>query len=184
MHSTSNLDDSYIGSGKLLWRSIKKHGKENHVKEILEWFEDRCSLKLRERELVNEEILQDSNCMNIALGGEGGFTIAQYKLGAKRMNEKVWSDPNHIEKMRKMKSDLNRKLHSEGKLKAPNTKGRLHSEETKEKIRQANSISQKGSFNSQYGTRWITNERENKKILKGDSVPEGWRLGRILKRLN
>lgn len=29
MHSTDNLDDGYVGSGKRLWNSIKKHGKEN-----------------------------------------------------------------------------------------------------------------------------------------------------------
>jgi hypothetical protein len=29
-----------------------------------------------------------------------------------------------------------------------------------------------------YGTCWITNEIENKKIFKGGLIPEGWRLGR------
>ena len=39
----------------------------------------------------------------------------------------------------------------------------------------------KGTDNSQYGTCWITNEIENKKIHKGDLIPEGWRLGRRIK---
>ena len=50
MHSTSNLEDGYIGSGKRLWNSIRKHGKENHECEILEWLPDRSSLKEREKE--------------------------------------------------------------------------------------------------------------------------------------
>ena len=54
MHSTSNLEDGYLGSGKRLWYSINKHGKENHSVEILEWLPDRCSLKLREKEIINE----------------------------------------------------------------------------------------------------------------------------------
>ena len=35
-----------------------------------------------------------------------------------------------------------------------------------------------GHRNSQYGTMWVTNEVESKKIRKGDSIPSGWRPGR------
>jgi len=49
MHSTDNLEDGYIGSGKLLIYSIRKHGKENHVKEILKFLPNRTSLKEREK---------------------------------------------------------------------------------------------------------------------------------------
>jgi hypothetical protein len=35
--------------------------------------------------------------------------------------------------------------------------------------------------NSQFGTCWITNGKENKKIFKGDNIPNGWRLGRVIK---
>ena len=72
MHSTDDLEDGYFGSGQLLWKSIKKHGKEKHVKEILEFLPSRRELKERERIFVNEEILDDPLCMNLKLGGEGG----------------------------------------------------------------------------------------------------------------
>jgi hypothetical protein len=72
MHSTDNLEDGYIGSGKQLWYSIRKHGKETHERDILEFLPNRSSLKIREKEIINEEILKDPMCMNIALGGEGG----------------------------------------------------------------------------------------------------------------
>lgn len=55
----------------------------------------------------------------------------------------------------------------------------MHKEESKRLIGEKNSIKQKGSGNSQFGSCWITNEIENRKIKKGDLIPEGWRLGRL-----
>ena len=40
---------------------------------------------------------------------------------------------------------------------------------------------QLGQKNSQYGTMWITNGVQNKKIKKCDTLPEGWYRGRIVK---
>ena len=73
IHSTSNLNDGYFGSGKILRRSIVKHGQSAHIKTILEYLPDRKSLAARELELVNNECLQDPLCMNIRLGGDGGW---------------------------------------------------------------------------------------------------------------
>lgn len=41
-----------------------------------------------------------------------------------------------------------------------------------------------GEKNSQFGSMWITNEEENKKIKKEDNIPSGWRKGRYMKRKN
>lgn len=38
-HSTTNINDNYLGSGKHLLRAIKKYGRKNFAKEILETFE-------------------------------------------------------------------------------------------------------------------------------------------------
>lgn len=73
MHSTDDLEDGYFGSGQLLWKSIKKHGKEKHTKEILEFLPSRSALKERERELVSEDIVNDTYCMNLSIGGGGSW---------------------------------------------------------------------------------------------------------------
>jgi hypothetical protein len=40
-----------------------------------------------------------------------------------------------------------------------------------------------GDKTSQFGTMWITNGTENRKIKKDlDSIPEGWYKGRIINR--
>lgn len=69
LHSTDDLNDGYQGSGVHLTRSLKKHGKENHITEIVESLPDRGSLIIREAELVNEKLLKDEMCMNLMLGG-------------------------------------------------------------------------------------------------------------------
>ena len=45
MHSTDNLGDGYLGSGKRLRYSINKYGEENHNREILEFVDSRKELK-------------------------------------------------------------------------------------------------------------------------------------------
>jgi group I intron endonuclease len=73
MHSTDDIDDGYLGSGKVLQYSIKKHGKQNHIKEIIEYFPDRIQLALREKELITDDILNDPMCINLRYGGNGGM---------------------------------------------------------------------------------------------------------------
>lgn len=74
MHSTDDLNDGYVGSGKRLWHSINKYGKDQHRIEILEYLPDRKSLTLREEQIVNSDMLKNPMCMNLAPGGEGGMT--------------------------------------------------------------------------------------------------------------
>lgn len=187
MHSTHNLNDGYLGSGLRLRRSIRRNGPENFKLEYLEFFETREDLINREKELVNEDLLKDPMCLNIRPGGTGGWSIQQQMENAKKSNErqkwlrendKEWAE-KRINQLKKNGSTILNKLWNEGKLTPPNWTGKKHKEETKNKIGEANSQKQKGESNSQFGTCWITNGTENKKIKKTESIPNGWRLGRI-----
>lgn len=73
MHSTNDLNDGYTGSGQLLWKSIKKHGKDAHVCVILEHLPDRKALSDREEEILTKELRADVLCMNLRSGGTGNY---------------------------------------------------------------------------------------------------------------
>lgn len=69
VHKTSNMHDTYIGSGKLLKNAIKKYGRDNFSKEILYTFDNPKDAYSKEFELVNELFILDESNYNLALGG-------------------------------------------------------------------------------------------------------------------
>ena len=73
MHKTSNLNDNYMGSGKIIKSAIKKYGIENFKKEYIDIFDNRQDMINMETKIVNEDFVEESNNYNIVIGGEGGF---------------------------------------------------------------------------------------------------------------
>lgn len=72
----------YLGSGLALGRAIKKYGRENFSKEVLEECTDSDILAERERFwILYYNAVLDSNSYNIAYGGRGGNTGSYYKVG-------------------------------------------------------------------------------------------------------
>lgn len=185
MHSTDDLNDGYMGSGKRLRYSVNKYGKEKHKVEILEFFDTRAELKARELEIVNLNEIAKEECLNLVVGGEGGrgFTKEERQMGAKVTNKLLkdrWeNDKEFSDRMKKILLDNSKKAHMNGNAFAPPSfKGKSHSEETKNKMRKSKN---NGSTNSQFGTCWITNGEEVKKIKKEDleqHLQNGWRIGR------
>jgi hypothetical protein len=182
-HITSNLDDGYMGSGKLLGRAINKYGIENFHKEILHVFDNEADMNAKEAELVTEEfVLQESN-YNLCVGGRGGWSYVNREgLNQSQcieiLNHKSEKCRNAMlaqsEELKKARvSKLNRKWHDKLTF-----AGRKHTTESKAKISVSRKGNNSGEQNSQFGTRWITNGQTAIKIKKTESVPDGWRLGR------
>jgi hypothetical protein len=71
VHSTRNIDDGYMGSGKLMRAALKKYGIERFKREILHSFDNRGAALDKEFELVNIDKLNDSSCYNLIIGGLG-----------------------------------------------------------------------------------------------------------------
>jgi group I intron endonuclease len=186
MHSTNNLKDGYLGSGKKLRYSIRKYGIEKFKIEYLEFFNNRIDLANREKQLVNEDLLKDPMCMNLKNGGNGGCqgeaAMKWSKAGIAKIKWLFENEPNFRKEVNQATSIRTKLLWESGKFDLHFNNqywlGKTHREESKRKIGNANSVKQKGEANSQFGTCWITNGIENKKIKKTDSIPMGWKLGR------
>lgn len=92
IHSTNNMDDGYMGSGKRLCNAKRKHGKEHFIRTVLVFFDTRLEAAQYEFEFLTPEILSDPNCYNIAEGGGGGDTFSgmtdeEYESVCKKMSE-------------------------------------------------------------------------------------------------
>ena len=190
MHSTDDLEDGYVGSGKRLRYSVTKYGLENHKFEILEFLTSREELKKREAEIVNEELLSDPLCMNLKFGGEGGWDTKNIDVKSRnakclaRFHEKIKNDTDFTQTVRKKQSKKTSSGWNSGKydIHYGNSywKGKRHSEETKQKMRKSRNV---GENNSQFGTCWINDGFEAKKVKKEDLqswLDKGWRKGRKL----
>lgn len=189
MHSTDDLDDGYFGSGKLITRSIKKHGREKHTKEILELLESRALLVKREKELVSPELVRDVQCMNLGLGGHGGWMNNPNSLtpffNSENRKKAAVAAAKTIKSRREnedYRTAYSKKLSAGNKGRTP-WLGKTHSEETRLKMRETHLLRQTavGENNSQYGTVWVTDGNAAVKIKKeklSEYLKNGYSRGR------
>lgn len=170
-HSTDDLNDGYLGSGVSLAKSKKKYGDTVHSLEILEFHQNLETLKIREAEIVNEDLLLDPNCMNLCLGGGDGWEA---------INKMPRSEHHRLSISKglkgKRKSELAIKHYTESRVQNGNTKrspeckkkisealtGKIQSEETRKK--RSNSILKRGAPGKKYQI--VENPNGDKFIVK------------------
>jgi hypothetical protein len=202
-HQTHDLNDNYMGSGKLLCRAQTKYGLENFTKEILHVFDTEEEMNAKEKELVTKEFCLREDTYNLCVGGDGGFgyinsnglrngfesrvddsktRMSILKSGdlGRETQKRLWSERGIW--YNQNSSSISKSLKTYIEINGSWWQGKSHTEETKKKISKANSVSQLGPKNSQFGSMWITNGNENKKIKSDDVIPEGWHKGRFVKK--
>jgi len=159
MHSTDDLNDGYLGSGKILQRSIQKYGKENHILEIVEYCNTRKILKQRERDIVTSDLLKNEQCMNLKCGGEGGW------------------GPHTIESRRKISESRKGKhfSHTEATKQKMRETFSKKTEEEKNKLRTCTG----DRVPSTAGTRWYNDGTKSILIKSGEIIPDGLTKGRL-----
>jgi len=195
VHKTDNLEDNYMGSGKRIQYALRKYGLENFKKEILEFFNTYEEALDFESEIVNEDLILDSSCYNLTLGGGNGFNewFSKQSYHIKGRIEANKSIGKKIRENKKFRKYFIKKVKEGLKKKYKNGwKGsfflRKHSEETKKKmsLTHKKNEDQKGRKNSMYGKCWIYNEKikENKVIKKKNLeywLNKKWKKGRKIK---
>lgn len=119
--------DGYIGSGKLLKQAVKKNGKENFIREVIEFC---TSATINEREIYWINALSATNAVigyNLSVGGTGfnriGFITSEStkeKLRKIRLGKVPWNKgiPRTKEEKEKMSlSHIGKKLSNDTKNK-------------------------------------------------------------------
>ena len=139
MHSTDNLDDGYIGSGTYLRRAIRKYGKENFKREIIEFCKTRKELKSREKDIVNLQEIAKKECMNLKVGGNNWKPISEEtcrKISLSKTNPSEETRRKMSESHKGQIPWMKGKTHTiEARIKISEAGlGRKHSEETRRKM--------------------------------------------------
>lgn len=89
MHKTSDLNDKYLGSGKLLNLAIQKYGRDNFTRKILFVFDNEKDMRLKESEIVTPEFIARKDTYNLTTSGRGGF----YFINTNK-NKSCWASLN------------------------------------------------------------------------------------------
>lgn len=106
LHETKDINDTYLGSGILLKKAIKKYGVNNFKKEILFVYDNKTEMINKEKELVSEVFITRRDTYNMSKGGYGMSTLPEHvKIKA-------------IAKMKKTKQSQDLKIISEKRIKS------------------------------------------------------------------
>lgn len=77
IHKTKNIQDGYIGSGRSFKLSVKKYGKENFTREILEFCSSYDELLEKEKIYVDEDWVKDKSNYNLKTGGQSAGILSE-----------------------------------------------------------------------------------------------------------
>ena len=190
-HRTNDLNDTYLGSGKLLNEDIDKYGPQNFTREILFVYDNFDDMNNKEIEIVTPEFVAREDTYNMIVGGQIDDYQAR-RLDGLRAVDKEKNNPNfsfnpyknktpeEIKKIVEKQQATLRQKRLSGEIK-PSFLGKHHTKETKEKLSLSHKNKALGKDNHRFGTHWWKDPNDKTKSLpikEGDPVPEGWIRGR------
>lgn len=175
-HKTDNIEDGYLGSGTLLFKAIKKYGKESFNRITLEFCSNETDMYEIEKFYVDEDYVNRKDTYNIRCGGLGG-RLHQHIIDIISNKLRVPKSEETKERMRQAhlgtkRSDETRKKMSESSKNRPPV-----SYESREKM----SSKAKSRKNNACDTIWINDGVTDRRIGKDSIIEDGWVRGRCKK---
>lgn len=125
-HSCSydeQFTDGYLGSGRALLRAIKKYGKQNFERIIIEYAESKEELNELEAKYVTAEILEDRNFYNMQTGGKQNILVSEKTRNLQSENHWDCAGKNHPMYGKKHSDEARRKMSIANKGRTPWNKG-------------------------------------------------------------
>lgn len=172
VHSTYNLNDGYLGSGKLISKAIKKYNKENFQRQILYYCLESDDAYEIESQIVTKEFIKLKNVYNITPGSRctskfftshplKGKTFEEYYglEKAKNIKEKISLKMKNRPSTRKGTKRPEHLIKQSIETMKSRSYNRICSEETKQKISNSN----KGKIRSEEFKQNVSDNKKGKK---------------------
>lgn len=126
-HQSSEYDEKYFGSGKILRRAIEKYGLENFSNEIIDTADTDDELNEKEKYYIKYyKDLYGKDCYNLANGGDGGdvfkyqspehkqqFVDKMTAINKQRCNTEDFKNKISVATSKRYQDINERRLHSE-----------------------------------------------------------------------
>ena len=188
VHSTDDINDGYMGSGDLIIKAIKKYGKNNFLKTVLKYCDNRELLMELEKKVVNKKFVARKDTYNVNVGGVG--LVSTWKksnetIAYKLKNDQIWTET----RSRNISSGI-RNAMKKGKCSTATREfQRIRTEKsmTKEAIEKrkttyAKNKHQQGENHALYGKRAMHNDVDWKWVQKEEVeryLNSGWKFGKL-----
>ena len=188
VHSTDDINDGYMGSGDLIIKAIKKYGKNNFLKTVLKYCDNRELLMELEKKVVNKKFVARKDTYNVNVGGVG--LVSTWKKSNETIAYKLKNDPIWTETRSRNISSGIRNAMKKGKCSTATREfQRIRTEKsmTKEAIEKrkttyAKNKHQQGENHALYGKRAMHNDVDWKWVQKEEVeryLNSGWKFGKL-----
>jgi len=190
-HTGQNIE-TYRGSGVRWNNHLNYHEIEPVHLWNSDWYYDTSIKRFALKFSLMNKIVESKQWANLKPedGLEGGWNYVNeiYWSTFKKLEHNRTHSPfrNFTEEQRTEYSRLGA-LSTQSKIKlnggiwwTPGFKGKTHTDHWRLEHSERMKIKQSGKNNSQFGTMWITDGTQNKKIKKDDQCPNGWHKGRTM----